>query len=226
MISPGWLTRSLADVPADDGWLGPVEAQVLAGLRVEKRRADWRLGRFAAKAAVATWLGVPSARVEIVAAPDGAPEAWIDGRRAPVSLSLSHRAGRALAAVGEADMALGCDLELIEPRSPAFLTDWLAPPEQAIVARAGADRADLTANLLWTAKEAAAKVLREGLRLDVRQAVATPDGLDSTSAGWRGLLITWADDGARVTGWWRAEPRWVMAVAAEPPPSAPRLLDG
>ena len=22
MTSPGWLTRSLADVPTDDGWLG------------------------------------------------------------------------------------------------------------------------------------------------------------------------------------------------------------
>jgi 4'-phosphopantetheinyl transferase len=224
MISPGWLTRTLADVPADDGWLGPGEAEVLAGLSVEKRRADWRLGRFAAKAAVAAWLGVAAAEVAIAAAPDGAPEAWIDGRPAPASLSLSHRGGRALALVGEADTALGCDLELIEPRSGAFLTDWLAPPEQALVARAGASSRDLVANLLWTGKEAAAKVLREGLRLDVRGAVATPDGLDSKTTEWRPLTVAWSDGSARVAGWWRAEPGWVMAVAGQPPLGLPRAL--
>jgi 4'-phosphopantetheinyl transferase len=199
---------------------------VLAGLRFEKRRADWRLGRYTAKTAVAAWLGVSPPRVEIVAAPDGAPFARLDGRQAPASLSLSHRAGLALAVVGEADTALGCDLELIEPRSRAFVSDWLAPAEQALVARAGASRRDLLANLLWTGKEAAAKVLREGLRLDVRGAVATPDGLDSMTTEWHELTIAWADGSGRVAGWWRAEPGWVMAIAGQPPPGAPRALDG
>jgi 4'-phosphopantetheinyl transferase len=226
MISPGWLTRSLADVPAGDGWLGPGEAEVLAGLRFEKRRADWRLGRFAAKAAVASWLGVSPTRMEIRAAPDGAPEAWLENRRAGVSMSLSHRAGRALAVVGDPGAALGCDLEVIEPRSPAFLNDWLAPAEWALVAGAGAARRDLVANLLWTAKEAAAKARREGLRLDVRDAGTMLDGLDSATPGWRRLAVTWADDGGRAEGWWRAEPGWVMAVAGDPPPGAPRALDG
>ena len=46
------------------------------------------------------------------------------------------------------------------------MRDWLAPEEQALAA------GDSTAaNLVWTAKEAAAKVRREGLRLDVRSAV-------------------------------------------------------
>lgn len=157
------------------------EVEVLAGLRFEKRRADWRLGRFASKAAVAIWLGVPPGRVEVAAAPDGAPEAWLDGRRAPASLSLSHRAGRALAVVGEADTALGCDLELVEPRSRAFLNDWLAPSERGLPAAAGARR-DIVANLLWTAKEAAAQARREGLRLDVRQAVGELEGLSGGDA--------------------------------------------
>jgi 4'-phosphopantetheinyl transferase len=225
MTSPGWLTRSFADVPADDGWLGSGEAEVLAGLWVEKRRADWRLGRFAAKAAVAVWLGVHPAEVEIQAAPDGAPEAWLEGRPAGVCLSLSHRAGRALAVVGEAGAALGCDLEVIEPRSQAFVNDWLAPPERALVARAGGRR-DLVANLLWTVKEAAAKGRREGLRLDVRDAVADIDGLDAAIPGWRRLAVTWADGGRRAEGWWRAEPGWVMAVAGDSAPGPPRALDG
>jgi 4'-phosphopantetheinyl transferase len=226
MTSPGWLIRSLADVPADDGWLGPGEAKVLAGLGVAKRRGDWRLGRYAAKAAVAAWLNVSPDRVEIAAAPDGAPEAQLDGLPAPVSLSLSHRAGRALAVVGEAGTALGCDLELIEPRSRAFISDWLSPAEQALVADSGTARRDLVANLLWTGKEAAAKVLREGLRLDVRGAVAMPVGLDSTTAGWRRLTIAWANGGGRLAGWWRTEPGWVMAIAGEPAPGPPRVVGG
>jgi 4'-phosphopantetheinyl transferase len=224
MTSPGWLTRSLADVPTDDGWLGAREVEVLAGLRFEKRRADWRLGRFASKAAVAIRLGVPPGRVEIAAAPDGAPEAWLDGRRAPASLSLSHRAGRALAVVGEADTALGCDLELVEPRSQAFLNDWLAPSERGLPAAAGARR-DIVANLLWTAKEAAAKARREGLRLDVRQAVAELEGLSSTTPDWRRLAVVWGDGAGRAAGWWRAEPGWVMAIVGEPAPGPPRALD-
>jgi 4'-phosphopantetheinyl transferase len=173
---------------------------------------------------------VSPARVEIVAAADGAPEARLDGRPAPVGLSLSHRAGRALAVVGEPGAELGCDLEAIEPRSAAFVSDWLSPAEQALVAEAGATGRDLVANLLWTAKEAAAKARREGLRLDVRDAVAAPEGpdsmvpVDSGAPEWRRLSVVWAGDGRRVAGWWRAEPGWVMAVAAEPAADAPRTL--
>jgi 4'-phosphopantetheinyl transferase len=198
---------------------------VLAGLRVEKRRRDWRLGRFAAKTAAARWLGVPISHVEIVAAADGAPEARLDGGAAPVSLSLSHRAERALVVVGDAATSLGCDLELIEPRSRAFVSDWLAPAERALVEGAGARR-DLVANLAWTAKEAAAKVRREGLRLDVRYAVAEPDGLDEAGARWQPLAVAWGDDGRRTPGWWRTEAGWVMAIAGEPAPSLPDVLEG
>ena len=77
---------------------------------------------------------LPASRIEILAAADGAPEAWLDGERAPVSVSLSHRGGRALAAVAAAPAVVGCDLELVEPRSGAFVREWLAPAEQALVA--------------------------------------------------------------------------------------------
>jgi 4'-phosphopantetheinyl transferase len=224
MTSVGWLTRSLAEVPVGDGWLGPRERDVLARLTVEKRRSDWRLGRFAAKAAVARWLGVSIARVEIVADPDGAPQVRLDGDAAPVAVSISHRAERALVAVGHGGTSLGCDLELIEPRSRAFVSDWLAPAEVALVERAGARR-DLVANLAWTAKEAAAKMRREGLRLDVRNAVAVPDGLDDPAARWHPLAVAWADGGGRSRGWWRTEPGWVTAIIGEPAPGEPRMLD-
>jgi 4'-phosphopantetheinyl transferase len=207
----GWLTRSRADVPAGDAWLGARERAALAGLAVPHRRDDWRLGRWTAKAYVATWLGVDPARVEVLAAADGAPEAWLDGAPAGVSLSLSHRAGRALAAVCAPPLAVGCDIELIEPRSDAFVREWLAPEEQALVAAADADGRPRLANLAWAAKEAAAKVRREGLRADVRHAV-TELGDAGAVDGWQPLRVVW--DGADFPGWWRADDRWVMVLAA------------
>lgn len=210
-----WLSRSLADVPADDGWLTPAERDVLAAMKIAKRRRDWRLGRFTAKAAVAAWLDVEPSRVEVLAGPGGGPVVGVHGAPAAVSLSLSHRAERALAVVSGAGASIGCDLEVVEPRSAAFVTEWLAPPEQALVRGAGAERRALLANLIWTAKEASAKAQGEGLRLNVRHAVVEP-ALDVPPAagGWRPLRVAWTS-GERVDlGFWRAEPRWVMAVVA------------
>jgi 4'-phosphopantetheinyl transferase len=218
-----WLTRSRDDVPPDDGWLSPRERATLARLRVPKRREDWRLGRWTAKAAVAAWLGAEPARVEVLAAPEGAPEAWRDGRPAGVSLSLSHRAGRALVVVGAPPTTVGCDLELIEPRSGAFVRDWLAPREQALVAAAAPAHRDRVANLAWTAKEAAAKVRREGLRLDVRDAVMRLGGSPGAD-GWRPLSVRWADGAGATAAWWRADADWVMVVAAEPAAPPPQRL--
>ena len=66
-------------------------------------------------------------------------------------------------------MALGCDLEVIEPRSEEFVADYFTTEEQKMVSQAPiADRSKLLA-LLWSAKESALKALREGLRFDTRR---------------------------------------------------------
>jgi len=224
MTAPGWLTTSLAEVPDGDGWLGARERHAQVALRVDKRRADWRLGRWTAKAAAAAWLGMPASRIEILAAADGAPEAWLDGERAPVSVSLSHRGGRALAAVTAAPAVIGCDLELVEPRSGAFVREWLAPTEQTLVRTFDGAERDRVANLVWTAKEAAAKVRREGLRLDVRSAEVDVPDVASRGPGWRPLCVDWRQEGGQTAGWWRAEPGWVMVIAGDPAPGRPRWL--
>jgi hypothetical protein len=99
--------------------------------------------------------------------------------------------------------------------------DWLAPAEHGLLAaHAAADR-DLLANLVWTAKEAAAKVRREGLRLDVRGAVVAPAGVGGVDDSWRELSVTWGDQGEPTAGWWRTETGWVMTIAGEPAPARP-----
>ena len=223
MTALGWLTRSLADVPRDDEWLSPRERAALRGFPIEKRRREWRLGRFAAKAAAGSWLGVEPARVEVLAAADGAPIAHLDGEPAPVAVSLSHRAGRALAVAGPATAAIGSDVELVEPRSGAFVRGWLASPERKLLESLPARRRPVGANLMWSAKEAAAKVRREGLRLDLRDAAVEAAGVAEARDGWRPLLVRWGD-GERVAGWWREEAEWVMAVLAQPAPDQPRRI--
>jgi 4'-phosphopantetheinyl transferase len=220
MTSTGWLTASAADVPAGDAWLSARERAVQAGLRVEKRRGDWRLGRWAAKAAVAAWLGVDRARIEVLAAPDGVPEAWLDGRPAPVSLSLSHRAGRALAAVTGLPATVGCDLEVVEPRSGPFVREWLTAGEQAVLAGLDVPARDVAANAMWAAKESAAKLRREGLRLDVRRAGAD---LRADGARWCPMTVRWGA-GNVTAGWWRVDGQWVMTIAASPALAEPSPL--
>ncbi len=147
------------------------------------------------------------------------------GERLPVSVSISHREGRGLAVVTGGARSAGCDLEVIETRSDAFIREWLAPSEQRRIWNRPAGERALLANLIWTAKEAAAKVRHEGLRLDVRHAVVSTSGVGGPATDyWRPLRVDWPDDTPATTGWWRVEPGWVMTVAGEPAPAPPGVL--
>ncbi|MCK6503472.1 4'-phosphopantetheinyl transferase superfamily protein [Myxococcota bacterium] len=221
MSAPLLVLVSAADLPADPGWLHPAAAARVLALRTERRRRDHLLGRYAAARLLCLHLGLPvssAPRLDVRPAADGAPEPWLDGRPLALSLSISHRDGHAAAALAPAALApaaagvglgVGVDLERIEPRSEAFLDQWLWPDEAAAV-RASPDPA-LRANLLWSAREAALKVLRTGLRLDpraVRLELPGPgplapegslrwwvEGLPPRPAGWQrhgDLLLTWA----------------------------------
>ena len=220
MAELGWLTRALADVPRHDRWLSEREREIVSTLRIPKRRDDWRLGRWAAKSALGAWQDAPVADVEVLAAADGAPEALAGGTRMPEGLSISHRAGRALVTVGSGSEALGCDLEVVEPRSPAFVRQWLGHAEHQVLNGLDGVLRDRVANLLWTAKEAASKARRGGLRLNVREATVEPGHLDRSPGSWNSLRVAW-EDGPVELGWWRWEPGWVMAVVSNPASHAP-----
>lgn len=225
-----------------DVWLGPRERVVLAGLQVAKRRADWRLGRWTAKQAVLAAEASPRkqgqvvaagalATLELLAAGDGAPGAWRGEEPMPVTVSWSHRAGRAVAAVTGAETAVGVDLELLEARSAAFLDEWFSPAERAWVG----DDTVVRANLLWTAKEAAAKVRREGLRLDVRALlVSVPDAAtspvggvrrDDPAAAWAPVSVAEPNRAHHppLRGWWVITDGFVATVLTDPPTPPPAL---
>jgi 4'-phosphopantetheinyl transferase len=225
-----WLEQTEADVPAENDWLSASEAVCLSGMRFLKRRADWRLGRWTAKCALSIYLNIPAhpevfRKMEIRPASSGAPEAFFANQPAGGTISLSHSSGIAACTVAAPGVELGCDLEMAEPRSDAFVADYFTLEEQALVAHASApDRPRLLA-LLWSAKESALKALRVGLRLDTRTVIAIPCATSFDRNGWSQLRVRHTGDhsaGAQVFhGWWHQADNILRTVVAAPTPDAP-----
>ncbi len=220
-----WWSAGLADVPADDRWIDEAEAARFAGMRFTKRREEARLARYTAKATVARARGLPLdpvslASVTVRNAHDGAPEVWIDGAGADAVIAMTDRADWAVAAVLDGADRIGCDLELVEPRSPAFVRDWFTEPEQRRVA--AADDPALAANLVWSAKESALKVLRTGLRRPTRTVEVEFD--DAPGGGWQPLVVHDAH-GPSMPGWWVRHDEFVLTVAAAVPTAPPTSLE-
>jgi 4'-phosphopantetheinyl transferase len=225
-----WRSHGVGEVPAHDRWLSPTELAYAQTLSYTKRRTEWRLARWTAKHTVATALALAVdeqrlAAIEIRPSLEpetrGAPQLYVDGQRAPAAVSLTDRADWAVCVVGGREH-LGCDLELVEPRSDAFVRDYLTPAEQALVfGTPPGDRRDALANLVWSAKESALKVLQTGLRRDTRS-VEVSFGEPGGDEPWHPLTVR-AEEGATFTGWWARFGAFVLTVAADhgiPPPAS------
>ena len=222
-----WLALGEEALPPQEQWLTPGEAAILARLRYTKRRTEFLLRRLVTKHAVAAVTGLSTdpatlAGIEVRNAPSGAPYVCVDGVPIEVGVSISDRAGWAVCVTSPmGPLAVGCDLELVEPRSPGFVDDFLTTTEQRLVGLcvAGEER-DAVVNLIWSAKESALKVLGTGLRRDTRTLDVTP--APPRGDGW-GTLAVRAVEGTVFTGWWRREGRFLVTIAtrvAAPPPAA------
>jgi len=227
LIDVYWLEQTEADVPLRDIWLSASEIDRLNTLRFSKRRGDWRLGRWTAKNAVASYLrlsGEPRslAEIEIVSSGSGAPEVFLSHQPAEIAISLSHRAGVASAAIACFNIALGCDLEIIEPRSAAFLSDYFTAEEQSLVVGAGAKR-DVVLSLLWSAKESALKALRAGLRMDTRCVSVYLSNLRCEVSEWQHLQVRHVS-GQVFYGWWKQSRGLVRTLVADRVPAPPIAL--
>ena len=218
-----WLEQSERDLPAEDDWLSASEAVCLNALHFAKRRVDWQLGRWTAKCALSAYLAVPAhsemfKKIDIRPASDGAPEAFIGGQAAGVTISLSHRSGMAICAVAATGVDLGCDLELVEPRSDSFIADYFAIEEQGRIAQASVGDRHRLVTLLWSAKESTLKALGVGLRLDTRCVQVSPaDGQGPEL--WRPLQVRY--EGQIFRGWWQSTGSLLRTLVAAPPARMP-----
>ena len=173
--------------PARIELLSPAEQARALAMRFERRRDDFVRGRCAAK----RLLG---AACEVLALPGGRPQAFAGGKALPLFVSISHRDGLALAAVSE--LPVGADLELIEPRSAAFVRDFFTAREAA-----------LEPNLVWSAKESALKCLGVGLRADTRSVEI--ELLPPCKGPWQKLRVHGAIE---ARGFWRRGARHLATL--------------
>jgi phosphopantetheinyl transferase len=150
--------------------LSETERALYGRFVIAKRKVEWLAGRIACKMAFA--------RHDISLAHSGGQRAisvLSDEARAPyilgypsLTLSLSHAHAYAVAVL--ADFAIGVDVEKIEPRPPALARYFCCPQEQRFLEGHGRDpgQQEAAMTLFWTRKEAVAKFLRIGGRLDFR----------------------------------------------------------
>jgi 4'-phosphopantetheinyl transferase len=229
-----WLARGEDRLPAPGEWLTSAERDRAERLRYTKRRTDFLLSRWTVKLAVARMFGWPPdpaglARVEVNPMPGGAPRLFVDGKPATAGVSLSDRAGCAICLVTAQPpaqpptgrVAIGCDVEVSEPRSEEFVRDYLTAAERHLVAAAGPAR-DRAANLVWSAKESALKVLGTGLRRDTRSVEVSVTDLSPPEGSWSPLLVR-SREGAEFPGWWRPSGAFLLTACwpgGGPPPVA------
>lgn len=235
-----WSACGEQHIPPGTDWLVPAEQARVARYRFTKRRTEYLLRRCAGKRAVAEERGWPLddpkvlGRIGVLNRPGGAPHVEIDGQPSDLDISLTDRAGWAVALLGApgsmAGGTIGVDLEIVEHRTPGFVSDYFTAAEQEYVRGLPAGEVDAAVNLVWSAKEAALKVLRVGLRADTRT-VEVELGEGERPDGWRPLTMR-AVTGLEFPGWWRRDGEYLLTLATvtrtEPPvrlPSAASLAD-
>lgn len=225
-----WLEQGLADVPADNDWLSATETCELNRLRVPKRRSEWRLGRWTAKLAASMVMGIDAVPAlfrlfEVRRLPSGAPRICHLGLPVNFAISLTHRAGRAACAVSSSCTALGCDLELAEPRSDAFIRDYFSDAERALLASPFGRGHLWLATLMWSAKESTLKALGVGLTMDTRELLVTvgDPGASSAGATWQPISIECKRQ--IFSGWWQHSQGWLRTVVASPAPLPPHVVE-
>jgi len=217
----------MSEVAAGSSWMDDAEAERFARMGFEKRRTEARLGRWTAKQTVSLARGRSRddrnlASVVVRNALDGAPELFVDQAHQPSVIAMTDRADWAVTALRDGPERIGCDLELVEPRSPLFVADYLTDHERTQVM---AGDSDLLANLMWSAKESSLKVLRTGLRRDTRTVeVHVEDLSGGPSDEWSPFFVLVDGGESRHHGWWIRYGAFVLTMAAEIPVDPPVAL--
>ena len=212
-----YQTQQQADVPNHDEWLGVQELAVMSTLRFEKRRRDWRLGRWTAKLALTRFLPDIQASMsdwEIIAETSGAPSVHLAGNVSGIQLSLSHSNDQSLVILSEDSLHIGCDMERIEERGRSFEETFFTAAELRLLKHWPTQHRDCLVTLIWSAKESVLKSLRTGLKADTRRVeIFDPGVLPSDT--WQAL--TARDELTKLTyhGWWRNYKGMIHTVVAD-----------
>ena len=227
-----WLVQSESEHPAlqrgsaPPALLNEREQARLDQLSVEKRRRDWLLGRWTAKNLLKAVLeqdmalNLPLSAIGIDNDVSGAPYAQLeggvlpgidDGARLLYDLSISHSGGYAFCAVQPGHggpLSLGADIEQVDVRDPCFVETFFTQKEIHFVNHAPVAQRDRLITTIWSAKEAASKAMREGLRVDTRKVCCQPELSGRSLSSWQPLTVDVGEgligpEGESWPGWWR-----------------------
>jgi 4'-phosphopantetheinyl transferase len=123
--------------------------------------------------------------------------------------------------IAPAGVEVGVDLELVEPRSRAFVEDYFTPRERRLaVSEEAVD--PVFANLVWSAKESALKVLRTGLRRATQSVEVDLGG--ASDGDWAPLRVAGTGIAIAFEGWWRRFGPFLLTVVADAPTDQPVSL--
>lgn len=211
------------------GLLSAEETAVFNNLKTLKRRQDWLLGRWTTKQLLQEVIRqeydqtVSLSSMSILAGEDGAPhvcfESQFAGYNAQFTISISHSHNTAFcAAVKKPDWPMGADMEWIESRSPRFAVDYFTDNEQAFLVSVPLKLVDMQVTALWSAKEAALKAVRQGLRFDTRNVECLFEVVKRAPQEWTPFDIRWNHRSAdmplpQLRGWWMAADDYVLTLA-------------
>jgi 4'-phosphopantetheinyl transferase len=230
-----WLQSSVAtSLHAEYSWaqgslLSDQETTLVASFKAEKRRRDWLLGRYTAKHLVQqvvrekTGQLPPLTSFSVLGRPDGSPEVvWKEQPdNFACTISISHSADVAFCALIErADWPLGADVERVDRRIMSFINDYLTAAEHELIEQTVEGWRPLHSTAIWSAKEAALKALRVGLRQDTRTLSCLVAPVAAPPDDWTPFIIQW-EAGVKerpLTGWWRIEDNFILAMAVQTKP--------
>jgi 4'-phosphopantetheinyl transferase len=154
------LNRLTFETGREESWtslLSEEESARLAGMKHEKRRRSFLLGRAALRLLLSELVDAPPAGIRVVVEDNGslaAPET-------PFIISIAHSGGRAVAAASREPV--GIDIEISSEKDEDLLPYILHDDELSrLRSLLISDREKLF--LCWTAKEAVLKALGTGLR--------------------------------------------------------------
>jgi 4'-phosphopantetheinyl transferase len=175
------------------------------------------LGRQSAKKLL---LGCPlglklgdSTEISIENELDGAPYVLYQNRTVDLNLSISHRDRLAFCALSAGSrINIGADIEKIEPRESVFVEDYFTVEEQRFVADASLEIRETYVTLIWSAKEAALKALRKGLRLDTRS-VEIQEIIPGADEWGSYKIFNHQSVSGSWYGWWHRRGEYVLTLA-------------
>lgn len=221
-----WLFQKKVDEPANDDWLSLREKVFLQKMKFPKRSEEWRLGRWTAKRLIYSYLKIIDGRysqlsdLEVLPAEDGSPVVLEHKESSALKISISHRANAALCVLSSGDIDLGCDLEIVEERSDAFVSDYFTFEEKLRVIMAADEDKPLLANLIWSAKESVLKTIRQGLKSDTRSVLIDLDDLKLTE-GWNRIGAKLSRFDKEYHGWWLYKEKYILTIFSSESTEAP-----